>query len=259
MRTQLFAAGAALLVLISGCNFSEPSIKQGHLLQATSWYQQSAEMEAIYYQSFNWAKKLLELKVLEPGNKPLAVVLDIDETILDNSPQTAQQIIDGEPFSDLFWDEWCSLASAESLPGAVDFTESALELGVEVFYISNRKIHLLDVTLENMEEAGFPNADSAHVLLKTDTSVKDLRREKVSNTHHIVLLIGDNLGDFSGIFDERNGENTSQLVKENREQFGSEYIILPNPMYGGWEKPFRGEGMEAEQQRKMDALRSFRN
>ena len=259
MRTNFLAAGAALGMLISGCSSLEPGNSQEHLLQAVTWYQQSEEMEAIYYQSFNWAVKILEMKVHQQGDKPLAVVLDIDETVLDNSPQTAQQILDGMPYSDDFWDEWCYMALAEPLPGAVDFTTRASDLGVEVFYISNRKIHLMDVTLKNLKEAGFPNADSVHVLLKTDTSVKDLRREKVSNTHDIVLLIGDNLGDFSGIFDDRKGEITSQLVKEKRAMFGTGYIILPNPMYGSWEKPFRGEGQKTEQQRKRDALRSFRN
>jgi 5'-nucleotidase (lipoprotein e(P4) family) len=193
-------------------------------------------MEAIYYQSFNWAERILEMQLDEITDRPRAVVLDIDETVLDNSPQSAQQIIDGVPFSYELWDEWCSLATARPLPGSVQFTKKAAELGYEVFYISNRGNHLLGVTLKNLIAAGFANADSAHVLLKTDTSVKDSRREKVRETHKIALLIGDNLGDFSGFYDDREDRDVRELVRKEKSLFGTRYIILPNPMYGSWEK-----------------------
>ena len=248
----------AITILVSGCTKTDPNRLQDPLLQATSWYQHSAEMKALCYQAYHWAGRELVLRISEGSEKPLAVVLDIDETVLDNSPQTAQQIVDREPYTDEMWDEWCLLARAEPLPGALEFTREASNLGIEVFYISNRRIHLLDVTLQNLMEAGFPNADSGHVLLKTDTSVKDARREKVRETHEIALLVGDNLGDFSGIFDDRNGGRAVQQVWENRDRFGTRFILLPNPMYGGWEKPFRGETPEATVQLKKEALKPYK-
>jgi 5'-nucleotidase (lipoprotein e(P4) family) len=156
------------------------------------------------------------------------------------------------------WDEWCGLSSAEALPGALDFTNLAAELGLDVYYISNRGIHLLEVTLENLKSAGFPFADTKHVLLKTDTSVKEKRRAKVRETHNVVLLIGDNLGDFSGIFDKSLDGADSENVMAHMQQFGYEYIMLPNPLYGGWEKPFRGESSEATSLNKRDALNFYR-
>ena len=258
MKRIPITIACTMVILVTGCKQTGPVRHQEHLLQAAAWFQHSAEMEALYYQSFHWAGREMDLKIAEGSEKPLAVVLDIDETVLDNSPQTAQQVIDGVPFNREMWDEWCSLARADPLPGALEFTREASDRGVEVFYISNRRIHLLDVTLKNLREAGFPFADSSHVLLRTDTSVKDARREKVRETHEIALLIGDNLGDFSGIFDDRNEGRAAQQVLENRKRFGTEFIILPNPMYGGWEKPFRGETPEATLMLKMEALKPYR-
>ncbi len=248
-----------LASIISGCSSDHAARHQDHLLQATTWYQHAAEMRALYYQSFNWAGRELDERISEGSVKPLAVVLDIDETVLDNSPQTAQQIVENEPFNNEMWDEWCSMAKARPLPGALDFTKRAAAQGVEVFYISNRGIHLLDATINNLRTAGYPFSDSSHVLLKTSTSIKDSRREKVKETHEIVLLIGDNLGDFSGIFENRLEGMALERVNENRELFGTTYIILPNPMYGSWEKPFRGESPPETVAIKKEKLKPYKH
>lgn len=244
----------SLTLISSGCSEKEAANHQEHLLQSALWYQQSAEMEALYYQSFNWAEKVLAEKIQSSGDVAMAVVLDIDETILDNSPQTAHQVLENKAYNDKIWDEWCTLVQAAPLPGALEFTKSAIEMGVEVFYISNRKIHLLEVTLENMKKIGFPNADPVHVLLRTGSSAKDERREKVKETHEIALLIGDNLGDFAGIFDQRQEDGASGAVYKNRHQFGERFIMLPNPMYGGWEKAFRGGTPEQTIENKLEGL-----
>jgi 5'-nucleotidase (lipoprotein e(P4) family) len=254
-RTMIMAC--AMTWVVSGCVQPEPQSNQQYLLQAVTWFQQSPEMKALYYQSYNWAGIQLGRSIELGAGKPLAVVLDIDETVLDNSPQTARQIIDGEPFSDNNWEEWCNLAIAKPLPGALEFTRMAADRGVELFYISNRWIHLLGVTIRNLKEAGFPCADSLHVLLKTGSSEKDSRRETVSQTHKIVLLIGDNLGDFSGIFDHRTDGNADQQVEEQKALFGTRFIILPNPLYGAWETPFRGKTQEDAIRLRMEALRSY--
>lgn len=254
MKYQTILPALCITVLLSGCRQADQINHQDHLLQAALWFQQSAEMKALCYQAFYWADVKLEEQIEESGDKPLAIVLDIDETVLDNSPQTARQIIDGEAFNDDMWDEWCSLAEAKSIPGALEFTQEADEMGVEVFYISNRRSHLMDVTLKNLRSLEFPNADVDHVLLKTDSSVKDGRRDKVRETHKIVLLIGDNLGDFSGIFDDRADREAHQALEKYRDKFGTEFIVLPNPMYGSWEKPLRGETAEITVRNKKGVL-----
>lgn len=257
MKSFFIILFLSVILVITGCSRKGTVKHQEHLLQATIWYQQSAEMEALYYQSYNWAEKVLAEKINVSGELPLAVVLDIDETILDNSPQTAHQILVNEAYNKGMWDEWCNMAQAVALPGALKFTQHAIKMGAEVFYISNRGIHLLEVTLENMRKIGFPNADSTHVLLKIETSAKDARRKKVRDTYDIALLIGDNLGDFEGIFDKRQEDGAAGAVKEYRYQFGESFILLPNPMYGGWEKAFRGDTPAQTIQNKRRALHSY--
>lgn len=258
MKKLLFCFGLSLSLIFTACGpVSQPN-SQEHLLQAVTWYQQSAEMKAIYYQSYNWATRILEEKVKAGSGEKMAVVLDIDETVLDNSPQTAQQIVDGLPFTNEMWDEWCGLANANPLPGVLDFTNRAVDLGVEVYYISNRGNHLRDVTLRNLKSAGLPVSDANHVLLKSEDSGKDKRRAMVSSAHNIILLIGDNLGDFSGLFDERNDGSATDNVMANRDLFGFDYIILPNPLYGSWEKPFRGESPGETILKKYEALNFYR-
>jgi 5'-nucleotidase (lipoprotein e(P4) family) len=257
MDKRIIISGIIVSSVLSGCRQGAQTNTQEHLLQSVTWYQQSAEMKAIYIQSYNWASRVLKEKAEQVQGKPIAVILDIDETMLDNSPQTARQIVDGVPFSDEIWDEWCLLSKAEPLPGALDFTSEAADMGVELFYISNRDIHLLDVTIKNLESCGFPYADGEHVLLKTDRPSKDDRRSKVRQTHDVVLLIGDNLGDFSGIFENRKDGADLENVMANRALFGYDYILLPNPLYGDWEKQFRGESAEVTNRNKKDALRVY--
>ena len=249
--------GCFLLMFLIGCSHKASTDHQEQLLQATLWYQQSAELQAIFWQTYYLAERELGSRMGKEYDKPPAVVLDIDETVLDNSPHSARQIIDDRGFNNDMWDEWCMLGAAKPLPGALDFTNYASNLGAEVFYISNRGIHLLDATLGNLRKAGFPDADSAHVLLMTGDSGKESRRRMVGETHQILMLVGDNLGDFSEIFDERSNGADRHAVEELRDSFGTVFILLPNPMYGGWEKPFRGESPLETLLLKKEALEPY--
>mgnify|MGYP002395667128 CR=1 FL=1 len=226
-----------LFVFISACHHqknNDPK-SQDHLIMSVLWYQKATEMQAIYYQCFNWAKIRIDQSLEENENLNKAVVVDIDETMLDNSPFETRAINTGEGYSRETWSEWTSRANATALPGAVAFSHYAKEKGVEVFYISNRSVKDFDVTLENLKKEGFAYADSSHLLLKSNTSSKTLRRNKVKKDHEIILLIGDNLGDFSEIFEDRSDNYGFAAVEANKEKFGKKFIVLPNPMYGNWE------------------------
>jgi 5'-nucleotidase (lipoprotein e(P4) family) len=212
--------------------------EQDHLIMSVLWYQKSAEMRALYYQGFNLAKMRLNEKVkdLKLESKK-AVIVDIDETMLDNSPSEGKCIETGESFNNDNWTQWSYKAVAKALPGAVEFSRYAESMGVEVFYISNRGISEFDATLANLQSEKFAYADSDHVLLKEEDSSKKSRREKVAKEYEILLLIGDNLGDFSEIFDDRSQNFGFDLVDQFEKDFGEKFIVLPNPMYGAWEKP----------------------
>lgn len=215
----------------------DESKSQDHLIMSVLWYQKSSEMKALYYQCFNWAKLRVEMDVLNnPSGMKKAVVVDIDETMLDNSPFETESITTGKKYSKERWSKWTSMINAKALPGAVEFSKYAESKGVEVFYISNRSVDEFGVTLKNLQKENFAYADSAHLLLKTNTSSKTIRRDLVKENFEIILLIGDNMGDFSEIFEDRSDNFGFNIVEENKNKFGDKFIVLPNPMYGSWEK-----------------------
>ncbi len=231
-----------MLFLNAGCsntevnksNQDQSKPKREHAVLSVLWQQNSAEYRALCYQAFNIAgEKIKNLK--NDGEKRLALITDIDETVLDNSPYNAMQIKRDLDFDKEDWIEWGSRKSADALPGAVDFFNMADSLGVEVFYISNRYHVQLDETLENLNSLNFPKADTNHVFLKTDSSEKQERRNRVLENYEVVLYLGDNLSDFSSVFDNQSTESRNQSVDNLSSSFGEKFIVFPNPMYGDWE------------------------
>lgn len=217
------------------------------------WYQQSAEMVAAYHQAYKYGEMLLDAKLdTVSREKPLAVVLDIDETILDNSPYQSQLVEAGKTYESSTWKIWTDEARAKVLPGALDFVNFARKNGVEVFYISNRKTDEINSTINNLRQHHFPNADTVHVLLRSTTSDKTERRESVGANHKILLFVGDNLTDYSEMFGNRDEKLGKDLVEENKTELLQNFVILPNPMYGEWEKAIYDNnlGMSTEEKLK---------
>lgn len=236
MKKILFIAIPAI-VLLTGCkNKISREVNQDHLLYATIWYQNSPENRALYYQGYNIAGMRLEQSARVKGQKPKAAIVDIDETMLDNSPFQAQEVISNEGFSADFWNQWSKRKCAKALPGAVNFSRLCDSLGITLFYISNRSTAELEATIKNLDSLGFAYAKPEYLLLKESDSSKKARREKVSEKYEIVILVGDNLNDFSEVFESRGDDWGVSLVEQYKNAFGSRFIILPNPMYGEWEK-----------------------
>jgi 5'-nucleotidase (lipoprotein e(P4) family) len=206
-------------------------------------------MQALYIQSFNNAKNAVDYNVKHkkyPGKKN-AVVVDIDETILNNGPYEAWLILNNRSYSDSTWNEWVGESSAEPLPGAAEFLNYAKKEGCDIFYVSNRKKDTQsESTLRNLQKFNLPDADDYHLLLKSreDTtgsgrSTKEMRRLKIENDlgYEIVLLAGDQLTDFSKAFDIPRTALEQQVkdsVSKYQGLFGTRFIIIPNPMYSDW-------------------------
>ncbi len=207
-----------------------------HTVQAVLWVQRSGEYRALCHQAFNLARRVLdeELKA-NPTPKKRAVVVDVDETVLDNSPYQARLIKTRQGYATATWRQWVDLARAEALAGAVEFLKHAAARGVEVFYISNRRVEEHAGTLANLRAKGFPHADDAHLLLRTTESSKAKRRAAVGATHEIVLLMGDNLNDFTEAFDGKDAATRIAEVDRLAKEFGHRFILLPNPLYGDFE------------------------
>ena len=230
---------------------------QDHQIQAVLWTQQAAEYRALTYQAYNLAKLRLD-EILAQENtsgKPLAIVTDIDETVLDNSPYNGKLILTGEGFTDEGWYDWGKQIKAEPVPGARAFFNYAASKGVHIFYISNRDAVQQQETLANLRKEGFPMADDAHILLKTTTSGKEIRRNKVAETHEIVLLLGDNLSDFTDVFDRQDTEKRYALTDSLQAVFGEKFIVLPNAIYGDWETKGIFEGRYDWTPKQQDSIR----
>lgn len=207
-----------------------------HSVQAVNWQQTSGEYRALAYQAYHLAKLSLD-HILQKthGEKPLAIVTDIDETVLDNSPYNAKLIEEDKEYNSTSWKAWGLLKQAEAVPGAKEFFNYAVSKNVAVFYISNRKVNQVPETLKNLKAHGFPMADEEHILLRGKVSGKEPRRKQVEKSHKIVMLLGDNLSDFAAYFDDASMAKRNALTDENSALFGTKFIVLPNPMYGDWE------------------------
>ncbi|OFX52632.1 MAG: 5'-nucleotidase, lipoprotein e(P4) family [Bacteroidetes bacterium GWA2_30_7] len=207
-----------------------------HLTMATLWYQKSAEMRAMYYQCYNWSKRLLDEKLKNnKDSRKKAVIVDIDETLLDNSPFEVKCIETGKGYSSESWKSWSDKALANALPGAVEFLNYAKTKSVEVFYISNRKTTEKEATVLNLKKFNFPYLDDKHLIFKVSDNSKKSRRDSLRTEYEFLLLIGDNLTDFSELYENRNSNLAIDLVDSNKTDFGDIFIMLPNPMYGEWE------------------------
>lgn len=239
MKKTLSLLLLSLLLPLSSC-VSSKKVQTNELpfakVYTAAWMQRSAEYEALCYQAFNGARFYLQqsLELQQEDSKPLAIVTDIDETVLDNSPNAVHLGLQGKLFEPDAWTQWCDMAAADTVPGALMFLKEASAAGVEIFYISNRKEREREGTLRNLQNFGFPNADNRHLILKSDTSNKDERRAKVLEEYEVIIYMGDQLTDFPGYNHMSEVERSAQAIVDTP-YFGGHFILLPNPNYGEWE------------------------
>ncbi len=298
MRVSLLAAGlAASLLTLAACKRTEPAVAPAEPaapsaptaatkptgthdnLNAVAWVQTSVEYRAITTQTFRAAADHLDVALKEkhwdalvPGErgnaaaglKP-AVVMDVDETVLDNSPYQARLIRDGKEYDDISWDQWVAEKKAKPLPGVVDFAKAANAKGVTILYISNRAVHLKDATLANLRDAGLPVADDSVFLglgtvlegCEQNGSEKNCRRRLAGQQYRVLMQFGDQIGDFVQV--EANTRDGRQaLFDEYDDWFGERWWMLPNPTYGSWEPALFNNAWDqpaaARTQAKRDAL-----
>jgi len=298
MRVSLLAAGlAASLLTLSACKRTEPAAPPANAaapaapvadakptgahdnLNAVAWVQTSVEYRAITTQTFRAAADHLDVALKEKnwdalvpaergnaatGLKP-AVVMDVDETVLDNSPYQARLIRDGKEYDEISWDQWVAEKKAKPLPGVVDFAKAAAAKGVTILYISNRAVHLKEATLANLREAGLPVADESVFLglgtvlegCEQNGSEKNCRRRLAGQQYRVLMQFGDQIGDFVQV--EANTRDGRQaLFDEYDDWFGERWWMLPNPTYGSWEPALFNNAWDqpaaARTQAKRDAL-----
>lgn len=221
-------------ITITNIKSPDPTIVDGKLF-ATAWQQRSAEYKALCYQAFNIARLRIAQSNQERSPKPKAIMTDIDETILNNSPYEVHQLLQGKDYDDASWKQWTAKGIADTMPGALHFLQYVSSTGIEIFYVTNRDQSEREGTLANLKRFNFPNADNDHLLLKGNTSSKEERKNTIAETHTIVLLMGDNMNDLSYLFEKKNPDERSKVADHFADDFGNRFIVLPNPVYGDWE------------------------
>ncbi len=241
------------LCAVAGCQKAATQAPTSHSLTLATLYSNTSAESAAACQGVYRSAGLLLPALLADGTHtaateqtgdfaalPPAIILDVDETVLDNSPFEVRLIDDGTSYP-TGWDEWCSEAAADPVPGALAFTKAAADLGVTVFYVTNRKEHLKDATHRNLVAHGFPMRAGVDTLLMRDgkpewTGDKTTRRAHVAANHRIVMLFGDNTGDFLGIDDAKGKVDERRAATDRHlERWGHSWFMLPNPMYGYWD------------------------
>jgi len=253
MRT-LIRQASLLIAVLAICSAAAVAQKADNEYQvgAILWTQTSAEKAALSYQAFSLARLRLDQDFRANRNRRTkrAVIVDVDETVLDNSRYQAKLAKEEKAFEAKTWTDWCNSAQATALPGAVEFLRYANSRGVRVFYITNRRMAEKDGTARNLRALGFPEVTDDTLLVRTDGSTKEPRRQSVAAKYRIVLLMGDNLNDFAEVFEKsKTIDSRLSAADQNRNQFGSRFIVLPNPMYGAWEDAVYGEGRLTEDQK----------
>jgi 5'-nucleotidase (lipoprotein e(P4) family) len=239
---KLYSCSLAVVLLFNACSSSKKvesaGIANNGKVWSALWQQQAAEYKALCFQAYNIAKQRVDEAVNAPGDKskPFAVITDIDETLLDNSPYDAQKAVNNQEYDSKTWKAWTNSAQADTVPGAPAFFKYAASKGVEVFYITNRDADERAGTIKNLQLYRLPNVDDAHLLTRQMGSSKESRRQNVMQTHNVILLCGDNLADFDAMYDNKpTTQNRAETTRKLIQEFGSRYIVLPNPSYGDFE------------------------
>jgi 5'-nucleotidase (lipoprotein e(P4) family) len=280
-----FAFASALALALAGCATTATTTTpapQGPAaddrLNATLWFQKGLERDMVYRTVYRAAAQRLDAALADPtwdalprqdrvvdarGLKP-AIIVDVDETVLDNAPSQVRQIRAGSEFEPGTWDAWVAEHKARPLAGAAEFLSAAARRGVTVFYITNRKAYAVDATTQNLRDTGFPVAAASQVLgagtevegCETKSpSDKSCRRQLVGRTHRVLMQFGDQTGDFVAAASSAQ-ESRAAAVAPYADWLGERWFVLPNPMYGSWEDGVVGKEKDPARARalKLEAL-----
>jgi len=274
---KFLVLGTVLAALSTGIARAQ-EVAPSDMLLATLWTQRSVEFKGNALTVYalgkirldqaladkNWTAAPVEQKG-DYQNLPSAVVLDVDETLLDNSRYQVWMLMNNQTFSTKTWNQFCAAQVSTAIPGAVEFTKYADSKGVKVFYLSNRDTSTEKDTRENMEKLGFPMGGNVDTFLmqgeqKEWASAKSTRRAVVTKDYRVLLNIGDNFGDF----DDRYRSSEADRVKafeSDMAYWGKQWLMLPNPTYGSFDTAAYGHDFKkslAEQRKaKWDVLESW--
>lgn len=244
-------------------------------LQGVIWMQSSVEYRAAAQQVYVNAKRALDMALADPAWQAVsesttapatslrpAVILDIDETCIDNSVYEAELLEARQLHQEERWEAFVRSGKVSAVPGARDFLQYATSRGVRVFYVTNQDVKLEAATRDNLRRLGFPFDENLDTLLTVAerpdwTSDKSTRRLFVAAEHRVLLLLGDDFNDFVSA-NGKSPEARQEIFERFGDWFGTKWFILPNPVYGSWERALTagsGKGAQEKFDAKMKALR----
>jgi len=245
-------------------------------INAVLWMQTSAEYQALVRQAYAAAARTLDAALADPtwtaaieqpgpaASLPPAIVLDLDETMLDTSAHQQGLIVSGRAYTEPGWHEYAMTDASRPLEAAVDFVRYAKKRGVDVYYVTNRLQSEEEPLRQTLARNGFPLDPSVDTVLTRGeqdprgSSDKGPRREFIARTHRIIMLFGDDLNDFIPANTLTLAER-DHLMRQYGENWGRKWFILPNPVYGSWERQMLGDtkGVDdcAQLQRKIRTIR----
>jgi len=237
--------------------------------RATLWLRHSAEFRAASEIIYRAAEAALRAGLADPAwtaepaqtgdlsALPPAVVMDIDETVLDNAAPQARMILEETCFEEFktVWDAWVAERAAPAVPGAAAFIRAARALNdpqgrhVRIFFVTNRECGTRpgndspcpqqDDTAANLERLGLGSPTLAEELMikgeRTDWDSEKLsRRLEIAKSHRIVLNVGDDFGDFLPDVRRQTAAERERARCAHRKRWGRQWFMIPNPMYGSW-------------------------
>jgi len=221
-----------------------------HRRNETLWASESAEYTAVALQTYESARKKLAVAIDDPSwtacmeqapgfeGLPPAVIVDLDETVLDNRPFQLRLIRDNTAFDESHWNEWVREGRSDPIPGAIEFLIDAHRRGVEIFYVTNRSHEVETATRKNLAMLGLPlDPERDTVLTKHEqpdwTRDKTSRRQLIAASYRVLLILGDDLDDFVRSASESRASRHATVIS-HREMWGEKWFVLPNTLYGGW-------------------------
>ena len=225
------------------------------------WVENAAEYRALSLQAYGSATRDLQRFIedtswsalpsqTDAANLPPAVILDVDETVVSNIDF---QMNFEPPFSNKKHDDWNAANESIEISGVADFVAAARNAGVTVFFVTNRPCEPAgqfpctqrDTTIGDINEVGI-DVEAEHVLLADErgwTSEKSTRRAHIAENYRVIMLFGDDLGDFLTCVRKKlhdpctvsaTAASRKQAIDAHRDYWGAGWYILPNPMYGSW-------------------------
>ncbi len=244
----LLLAGGAITSVSGACAAAETTDEglNNNLLWAVAWKQTAAEYRALCYQAYNIARMRLDdaLRQQKTGDRPLAIITDMDNTMLHVGSYWGYLVNENmDFFDDAVWDEWLPNNLVTAVPGSREFFNYCSDRGVDVFYVTSRDQgeRTYEYALVQLKYLEVPFADEAHLFVFRESSDKTPAREKIAEKFDIVVLLGDNLNDYKRDYYVKDVDERLALMERDRADWGTKFILLPNPTDGNWVRAIFGE------------------